>query len=148
MAKSAQHYIVRLHEYNSRRDIVRQRIAKDRIILNRLTKKIKGYKQGLRVVKKNLERVKQVDIKISGFTGVMAKGSSYNPKSKQRDLSRDILCKYGIENGINGTIIARYLGYSSGRPALKRRLFTRSFATSDNNREMWQRFKLFLTERT
>lgn len=104
--------------------------------------------------------IKKIDIKLSklstleravnSFTGVRLstiKGNSYRLIGTHGWMAKAIYYKYGLEHGLRNTELRMYIGMgkrqSQYEPNRYRTTFTRSFADTPKNREIWVSFKKF-----
>lgn len=111
--------------------------------IKRLTIKINNWRKMERIIEERRIKVIALANHIAYFSGFSIKGSAMS-RLPIANTMRGIFCKWGIENGIRGIILAEYIGYNNRYWASKTRLtFTRSFTKNKQNKELWERFKLY-----
>jgi hypothetical protein len=141
-------------EYKRRREVLRSQFGgiptRNRDYQKRvrgLTHKIEMWCKTLRRIEQRENRIWQMASMVCNFFGLKTLWHSTSPRMTEKMLlARRVFCKYAIENGgagVDGRLLAEFLNCHIDTPARIRRRFTKSFATCDDNREVWHRFKLF-----
>ncbi len=122
-------------EYERRRENLRSSYAKSR---RHLTYKISSWKRQIRRIEEREKKIKHIYLYVNSFFDIDIKninqGEVYN-------LAINVFYKYGMESGIQGSFLARFLNRKAlYRAAVKRRMFTQSFKTSQANKETYHNF--------
>lgn len=80
------------------------------------------------------------------YTGVNVKRSALGTSARYR-MARYIFYKYCLEHNLSATLVADFVGASRGDVAARARLkFTKSFAKSPKNRELYMGFCSYIKE--
>lgn len=116
----------------------------------RMNSKITTWKQHIKRIERRDLEMRKLDNYLKEFLGFSVKDTCEKNSLKQPHelrLARKIFYKYGLENGLRGNWLARYVGAKDkATPSRGRLEFTRSFKTNRGNKEMWERFKSYLSE--
>jgi hypothetical protein len=160
-------YVTAVNVYEKRRNAIRERLdynpdssrnAPEGYLeaVSNLNYKIRIWKKAIRRIDVYQVKVRSIDNKLRMFLGSSVRGARgwIDPNMK---LSRNIFVKYCMEHQIPGPYISAYLGLgktnSGGTPKKYagyvgdiRMRFTRSFATSPSNREMYHRFLKYIDQ--
>lgn len=122
-----------------------------------MSRRIDSIKGQIKRIERRNETINQIGWAVQEFLCIPSYPSNKAHKSrlhfsikrheKEFEIARQILYKYGMENGIQGVFISAYVGAKDPCTASRGRLsFTRSFVSKPENRELWHRFKNFIKE--
>lgn len=85
--------------------------------------------------------IKNIAEKVGQFIGYSVKGS------KKMAIGRKLFYRWGLENGIQGSLLSQYTGSTRNRTAAEVRIrFIRSLSTNPKDKDLWERFKIFMNE--
>jgi len=108
--------------------------------------KIRSWEKQIRRMDKRHNQLIAIANHLALFSGVNVKNSIGYTSSKYRQI-RGLFSKYCLENGISATLVAEYIGASRGDiVSASRKAFTRSFEKKPMNRELFNRFKLYIED--
>lgn len=113
--------------------------------------RLEALRYKIRIWKKAIQRIEAKELqindlvdKIEAFFGFSLRNTA-NSQTKEVVTAKKIFSKYGMENGIKGRTLSRYLGYVDEDTASKfRKQFTRSFIEHPENKELFNRFKNYV----
>lgn len=112
----------------------------------RIQAKIDIWRKAIRRFEKRELALKKMDAAIRSFLNVSVFNSTHFRKGMYAK-ARCLFYKHCLENGIRASDVARYCGCKDINVPTKRRiLFTQSFATNPENKELWHRFKQFINQ--
>jgi len=112
--------------------------------------KVKQIQRTIDQYKAAIKRIDARTTKVIAIGNALAYFSGHNVKNSSRSrliprYVKGIFFKYGMENGITGSLLAEYVGTgSTGYPSETRMWFTRSFKTNPEYREQYKRFSEFI----
>jgi len=111
--------------------------------------KLQAWRAMLNRIQLREDKIKHLDVMIMDFMGTPSlRNSGRGTKDKNLLLARKIFYKYGMENGIKGSHLEKYIGvrgsWSAGRARMQ---FTRSFPFNNENKDTWYRFKQSLIKK-
>lgn len=110
------------------------------------SRKIKLWKRQIKRMDDKVIQITAIGNHVAYFTGVNVKGCA-GSKAKNVTVAKGIFYKYCLENEINGNVLRQYTGDASkNSPGRIRREFTASFASSPENKDLWERWKLYITD--
>ncbi len=109
----------------------------------RLNKKIGVWNREIRKIDMRVKKIAKLKKAVVDFTGQDISnhvGHKVCPKVK---IAKSIYYKFGLENGLLGTLLSEHIGSEVRQPSTYRRRFTKSFATTPENKVIWLQFKDF-----
>lgn len=145
--RNIQEYQKMLHEYKKRRkDYMSKYGVLDKRYLN-CRRQIHNIHRAINRWYKRKELMDSLRDNIYEFMGVDV--SVKLLKGKQdliKKTAKSIFVKYGMQNGISGTDIGNYVGYSHASVCASRlrTKFTKSFKTNDYNKQTYHSFIKFI----
>lgn len=139
MRRTKNYYQQLISIYGKRRDEIKERYGGRSGRTTVITNRIKWWRQAITRVEARTARVKELYSHVTEFLGESPRTSIEG---------RQLYYKWGLENRIKGVDLASYIGFRGHDTAGRlRKRFTLSFATKPANRELYQRFKLFLRDK-
>ena len=137
-----------IHMYLKRRDGYKEKygVRSERYLeLSKgINRKLSSYRRAIKRIEARDLIIKNLADKIYEFCGVSV-WLSINKKDDNVEVAKNLFVKWGMENGIQGILLNRYIGGKGSWTASRRRMkFTKSFLFNANNKEMWMRFKVFM----
>lgn len=146
--KNRNYYQRILYNYNKRREKMKRKIKEkrnnDSKRLKHISKKIGTWQRQLDRMDDKQREIKKYDEVVRRFIGVSAKTANNGP---EKEMARKLLCKHALENGVRVNAVSIYCGFSNRDDSDRvRREFNRSFPSDSANRQMWERFKIYLEE--
>lgn len=126
---SKNRYQQHIVEYLKRRNHLRKQVET-------INRKMRTWRAAIKRIEERREALLDVVATIEAFSGCSVK------TNKQAQL---LLFKYGIEQGLRGSDIARYLHIARlTLPSEQRLKFTRSFLSIPGNYQLWCAFRQWL----
>lgn len=137
----------KIHEYTIRREKCRQKYSYLHPSYISLDGQIRYLRQRKRKLISYREVLKFVYNSIEEFIGFPPSPGNHG-SNKEKNIARNIFYKYCMEHGIAGSEVSAYIGLKDrDTAARRRRKFTRSFSTNEYNKEIWDRFLLFIRDK-
>lgn len=152
-AKERNKLKMRIFEYNKRRTAMKNKKPKRTDILSVKTHerrlenyatKIATWRRTIRRLDRRSNAIIALANHIAYFTAYNVKGSGSKKGSMGIEQAKGLFCKWGMENGIPGISLSEYMGHKDNEMASRIRMrFTKSFQKKPENKELWDRFKLY-----
>lgn len=112
-----------------------------------LTRKIGTWTRQIKRIDDLTEKLHKIEMAVIHFTGQQISGQVGQKVTSSVKLAKSIYYKFGLENGIEGTILCGKIGSHEKQPSIYRTRFTKSFQTNPKNKEIWLQFKDFYRDR-
>lgn len=107
--------------------------------LKALDQKIRTWKKAIRAIEKKEEKADIIIKLVEDFTGVNVKFQKGINRNKV--LARRMYYKYGIENGVDGVALSRYIGQVNQKTgSTNRKKLNSLFKTNDNIKVYYHEF--------
>lgn len=158
MKKTRANYVTMVWQYKNRREALRQQYPLSKTFPTkrpeeykrkawRLDRKIKIWQKQIRNMDVVQNKIIALGNAIAYFTGCNVKSSGGTQGVKRMLLARSLFFKWGLENGIEGTSLMKYTGDTSVNTAARLRYsFTQSFGEGKENKDTWERFKIYIKD--
>lgn len=115
--------------------------------VKRINQKIGIWKAQMRVIDTSNIRVMAIGNALSMFLGYNVRGSGERERDKDALVARGIFFKYCLEHGINGKWLRAYTRDERlNTPTDNRIRFTNSFISIPANKELYNKFKVYIEE--
>lgn len=150
MKTTRKEYITKIWMYKQRRAYYKLNYTGDEPYSNtygykKLSMKISQWTKEIKRLDKRNEKIKRLLKSVNNYFDVDIKIKS---AQKEVILAKKIYFKIGIESGICGTHLSRYLGKTYINEATyNRRTLTESFKTNPENKKAFHDFKNYLKEK-
>lgn len=112
-----------------------------------INKKLRYYRIAIKRIDVTNARLHDINLKIQHYYdfSMYTSVGRWDRKFKIRFTVRKMFCKYAIEQGITGTRVSDYLGYSKRTTATRYRLeLNKLIQTDDILKQQWHKFKKFM----
>lgn len=142
LAKERKALVSKIGEYKVRRERRRKRGFKgeDLVAKNAMLR----YGRRMKKIDESMEVILRLEKAIIEYIGVSPK---VNAKTTLGGKARRLYYKWGIEHGINGMYLRKYVSDPRPEsPSQIRRRFNRSFENNPGNLELWHRFKQYIED--
>jgi len=139
--KSRAYYQRSIWKYEQRRKVLKGvygRTSEYGKRVKHITKKISTWKREIRRIDERVKKIPEIYKAVKDFFGIdiRVKGTT-----KKYSIAISCYYKYGMENGISGADLARYIGrVGLKQPSFQRLKFTRSFKTNQSNKQIYHNF--------
>jgi hypothetical protein len=109
----------------------------------KLNKKIGAWNREIRKIDMKTKKIIKLKRSVEMFTGEDIDNQVGYRVPESVKLAKCIYYKFGLENGLLGTLLSECIGSQVQQPRKYRKMFTKSFTTTPKNKEVWLRFKAF-----
>lgn len=142
--RDIQQYQKIIHEYNKRRAIYKEKYGRESLQYTRLSAKVYNYNKAVKRIKNINDRIKKLSNDIYEFMGQDIQRTK-DPKTKEGKAAKGIFLKYGMQNGLYGVDLGKYIGIKGDWSAARYRIrFTKSFSTNNYNKQTYHSFLKFI----
>lgn len=108
-----------------------------------LNKKIGIWNREIRKIDMKTKNIMKLKKAVEIFTGQNISNQIGHNVSESVKIAKCIYYKFGLENGLLGTLLSECIGSQPQQPRKYRKRFTQSFTTNPKNKEIWLQFKAF-----
>ena len=143
-------YYKKIWQYEKRRSDIRKKYGSrlsvgyaQRVMM--ITRKINQWKLQIKRIDKRNKKIESIQNSINSYFCVNIRDKI---KSKTHSLARNCYYKYGMEHGIEGSKLSRFIGRSLLSAHKQRTRFTRSFKTNNENKQQYHNFLNSLNNQT
>lgn len=143
MARDKNYYQRQINKYVNKREKYKSLLGEKspdylakRVLI---TKKLRGWRECLRKISKRHDSAIRIYNGVEEFLG---------QKPYSSEEGRALFIKWGMEHHLEGAFLANFIHHSN--PSLVYRIrsnFTKSFQKHRENKELWDRFRLFMRDR-
>lgn len=145
---------VKIHEYRNRRKALQLQYPDWRTGNPEYQTRVKTINYSIKLWLRKVARIDKKEAKLKvlhrmvcRFMDIPTLWRQVHNRDPRITDARRLFCTLAVENATPSFLLADFLGHKQlGHPWKIRRKFKQSFKTDPYNRELWNRFKVFITE--